>query len=103
MKVKQLSIFLENRAGRLAGVTDCLGENNINIRALSLADTSDFEEIAKKLKSMKWVEGNEFLKSLNYSSKGCDVEFNPSNFPESLKFFPGKQGGVLVEIKQIVE
>ena len=52
---------------------------------------------------MKWVEGNEFLKSLNYSSKGCDVEFNPSNFPESLKFFPGKQGGVLVEIKQIVE
>lgn len=63
----------------------------------------DSEEIAKKLKSMKWVEGNEFLKSLNYSSKGCDVEFNPSNFPESLKFFPGKQGGVLVEIKQIVE
>ena len=59
--------------------------------------------ISKKLKSMKWVEGNEFLKSLNYSSKGCDVEFNPSNFPESLKFFPGKQGGVLVEIKQIVE
>ena len=41
MKVKQLSIFLENRAGRLAGVTDCLGENNINIHALSLADTSD--------------------------------------------------------------
>ncbi len=63
----------------------------------------DSEEIAKKLKSMKWVEGNEYLKSLNYSSKGCDVEFNPSNFPESLKFFPGKQGGVLVEIKQIVE
>ncbi len=42
MKVKQLSIFLENRAGRLAGVTTCLSENNINIRALSLADTSDF-------------------------------------------------------------
>lgn len=63
----------------------------------------DSEEIAKKLKSMKWAEGNEYLKSLNYSSKGCDVEFNPSNFPESLKFFPGKQGGVLVEIKQIVE
>ena len=42
MKVKQLSIFLENRAGRLANITNCLGENNINIRALSLADTSDF-------------------------------------------------------------
>ncbi|MGE4299372.1 MAG: ACT domain-containing protein [Desulfovibrionaceae bacterium] len=42
MKVEQISIFLENKAGRLADVTRCLAENNINIRALSLADTSDF-------------------------------------------------------------
>lgn len=42
MKLKQISIFLENRAGRLAEVTRVLGEHNINIRALSLADTSDF-------------------------------------------------------------
>jgi hypothetical protein len=42
MKVKQISVFLENRQGRLAEVTRVLGENNLNIRALSLADTSDF-------------------------------------------------------------
>ncbi|WP_018125445.1 ACT domain-containing protein [Desulfovibrio oxyclinae] len=42
MKVDQLSIFLENRAGRLAEVTRILEETGINIRALSLADTSDF-------------------------------------------------------------
>lgn len=42
MKVDQLSIFLENRAGRLAEVTRILSEANVNIRALSLADTSDF-------------------------------------------------------------
>lgn len=42
MKVDQLSIFLENRAGRLAEVTRILSEAGINIRALSLADTSDF-------------------------------------------------------------
>ena len=42
MKVEQISVFLENRAGRLAEVTKVLSENNINIRALSLADTSDF-------------------------------------------------------------
>jgi len=42
MKVDQLSIFLENRAGRLAEVTRLLSEANVNIRALSLADTSDF-------------------------------------------------------------
>ena len=42
MKVEQISVFLENRAGRLAEVTKTLAENNVNIRALSLADTSDF-------------------------------------------------------------
>ncbi|HYA02557.1 MAG TPA: ACT domain-containing protein [Syntrophobacteria bacterium] len=42
MKVEQISIFLENKAGRLAEVTRVLGEGGINIRALSLADTSDF-------------------------------------------------------------
>lgn len=39
---KQISIFLENKAGRLAHVTRTLGEAGINIRALSIADTSDF-------------------------------------------------------------
>jgi hypothetical protein len=42
MRVEQISIFLENRAGRLAEITRVLGEAGINIRALSLADTSDF-------------------------------------------------------------
>ena len=42
MKVEQISVFLENKAGRLAEVTRVLGEAGINIRALSLADTTDF-------------------------------------------------------------
>ena len=42
MKVEQISVFLENKAGRLAEVTRVLGEGGINIRALSLADTTDF-------------------------------------------------------------
>ncbi|MCF6267570.1 MAG: ACT domain-containing protein [Desulfuromusa sp.] len=42
MKVEQISIFIENKSGRLAEITGVLGENGINIRALSLADTSDF-------------------------------------------------------------
>ncbi|MFW6388910.1 MAG: ACT domain-containing protein, partial [Desulfohalobiaceae bacterium] len=36
MKVEQISVFLENRAGRLAEVTKTLGQAGINIRALSL-------------------------------------------------------------------
>ena len=42
MKIEQLSIFLENKAGRLAEVTKALADAKVNIRALSLADTSDF-------------------------------------------------------------
>jgi len=42
MKVEQISIFVENKSGRLAEVTAILAKNGINIRALSLADTADF-------------------------------------------------------------
>lgn len=42
MIVEQISIFLENKAGRLVEVTKALADAKINIRALSLADTSDF-------------------------------------------------------------
>ena len=42
MKVRQISVFLENTSGRLADVTQVLGENKVNIRALCIADTSDF-------------------------------------------------------------
>ncbi len=42
MKVEQLSIFLENKVGRLAEVTTILAQAAINIKALSLADTSEF-------------------------------------------------------------
>ena len=42
MQVRQIAIFLENRSGRLADITSTLAKNQINIRALSLADTADF-------------------------------------------------------------
>jgi len=42
MKVEQISIFIENKTGRLADVSGVLGDAGVNIRALSLADTSDF-------------------------------------------------------------
>jgi len=42
MNVEQISIFLENKSGRLAEVTSVLSEAGINIRALYLADTADF-------------------------------------------------------------
>jgi hypothetical protein len=60
MKVEQLSVFLENKPGGLEHVTRVLEEANINIRALSLAGTSDLgilrllvDEVAAAKKALK--------------------------------------------------
>ena len=42
MKAKQLSVFLENKSGRLTEVTEALGNAGINLSAMSIADNSDF-------------------------------------------------------------
>jgi hypothetical protein len=42
MQIKQISVFLENNAGRLGEVTRVLADAQINIRAISIADTADF-------------------------------------------------------------
>ena len=42
MYVKQISVFMENRPGRLAAITKVLKDNNIDIRAINIADTTDF-------------------------------------------------------------
>ncbi|MCP3892542.1 MAG: ACT domain-containing protein [Desulfobulbaceae bacterium] len=42
MLVEQIAVFLENKSGRLAEITTVLAENDVNIRALSVADTADF-------------------------------------------------------------
>jgi hypothetical protein len=42
MKVQQISVFLENKSGRLADVAQSLAAGGVNVRALTLADTTDF-------------------------------------------------------------
>ena len=42
MFVQQISVFVENKPGRMAKVAGCLAENGINLQAMSIADTADF-------------------------------------------------------------
>ena len=42
MHIHQISVFLENRAGQLAEITDLLAKNGINLRAISIAETADY-------------------------------------------------------------
>ena len=42
MQIQQLSVFIENKPGRMAEVTEVLAEAQVDIRAISVADTRDF-------------------------------------------------------------
>ncbi len=71
MKVKQISVFLENKAGRLGELARALKEKDLNIRALSLADTTDFGIL--RLIVNRPDEAFRVLKNKGYSVAETDV------------------------------
>lgn len=71
MTIKQLSVFLENRAGRLEEVLDLLGENHVDIVALSLADTSEYGMLRMIVNDPK--KGKAVLKEAGITSMLTDV------------------------------
>ncbi len=76
-KIKQLSIFLTNHKGKLYSVLNILAENNINIRALSLTDTSEFGILRLIVDDPD--KGQEILEKNNYTikiSSAIGVELN---------------------------
>ncbi len=66
MLIEQLSIFVENKQGRLAEITNLLKENNIDIRALSIADTKDFG-------IMRLIVNNPVKAEKVFKEAGCTV------------------------------
>lgn len=71
MIVKQLSVFLENRRGSLNEVLTILAENDINIVALSMADSSDFGMLRMMVSDPQ--KGKEKLRENNFSAMLTDV------------------------------
>ena len=71
MRVKQISVFIENRSGRLREVAAVLGKGKINIRALSLADTSDYGIL--RLIVDKPQQALNVLKKANFTLSETDV------------------------------
>jgi len=71
MKVKQISVFLENTTGRLAEVTKTIADAGINLRAISIADTADFGIL--RIVVDKPDEGMKVLKEAEFTAKLTDV------------------------------
>jgi hypothetical protein len=71
MPVKQISVSLENVPGKLSEVSDYLGENGINIIALSIADTADISAV--RFVANDPEKAINVLKTHGYSIKTTDV------------------------------
>ena len=71
MPVKQISVSLENAPGKLSEMSDYLGENGINIIALSVADTTDISAI--RFVTDDPEKAANVLRSHGYSIKTTDV------------------------------
>ncbi|MBN1820229.1 MAG: ACT domain-containing protein [Prolixibacteraceae bacterium] len=83
MIVQQVSVFLENKIGRLNEVTQVLGKNGINISAFSIADTSDFGILRMIVADPEKAIG--ILKENGFSAKTTDVVLlNAPNKPGAL-------------------
>lgn len=71
MFIKQLSVFIENREGRLEEVLDVLKKENVNIVSMSLADTSDYGLL--RLLVDKPEAGKDALREKGFSAMLTDV------------------------------
>jgi hypothetical protein len=71
VNVKQLSVFIENKAGRVSEVTDVLGSAGVNIRGFSVSDTADYGIV--RLVVDDPVRGLDVLHAAGFATKANDV------------------------------
>lgn len=71
MVTKQISVFIENRKGRLGDILDVLKNNQVNILSMSLADTADYGIL--RIISDKPQMGSDSLKAAGFSAMLTDI------------------------------
>ena len=97
MYIKQLSVFVENKSGRLAEITSTIAKAGIDIRALSIADTTDFGIL--RLVVDKPFEAEKALKEAGLTVSLTDViavgiPDRPGGFAETITAVADKEVGV---------
>ena len=92
MLIEQISIFVENKLGRLSKIAEVLHNNDIDIRAMSIADTKDFGILRLIVNNPKKAE--EALKKHEYTVSLTKV---------IAAGIPDKPGGMLIMMKSLFE
>ncbi len=98
MNVKQLSVFIENKAGRVSEVTDVLGDAGVNIRGFSVSDTADYGIVRLIVDDPE--KGHDVLKAAGFTVKEnpvicLDLPDHPGGLAGVLKVVSG--AGVNIE------
>ena len=98
MKVKQISVFLENKNGRLSEVTRILSEAGISLRAVTIADTADFGIlrliVEEPDRCLKLLQDNKFTARVT-EVIGVRINDKPGALHEVLQIF--EDNGVNIE------
>jgi hypothetical protein len=100
----QVSVFAENKPGKISRVTEVLSRNNINIRAITISDSGDYGII--KLLLDKPTEGNECLKNEGIASTLKDIvaitiDDTPGGLHKAASLLSGNNIMVLLYAKRI--
>ena len=90
---KQITVFLENKPGRMEEVTGCLAAESINLHALSIADTTDFGILRMIVSEPEKAVG--VLKANGFMVKTADV------IALAAGHTPGSLHKVLLELKEL--
>ena len=90
MTVKQISVFIENKVGGLATITDVLAKAGVNIRALSIADASDFG-ILRLIVDDVFAAGNALRENGNIYSVTDVIAVAGDDTPGSIARIAGKE------------
>ena len=90
MEIRQISVFLENNAGRLGEVTRVLAQAGINLRAISIADTADFGIL--RLIVDKCDDALKALKDANFTTRvsevaAVEIEDKPGSLARIMELF----------------
>jgi hypothetical protein len=98
MGIKQISVFLENNAGRLGEVTKCLSDAGINLRAISISDTAEFGilrmVVDKREEALRALSGHGFTVR-ETDVFVVEISDTPGSLAALLKLF--RDGNVSIE------